>query len=369
MNKFNFMFGAIALVAGMAFSSCASDDETAVVKEVKAQAAKQLTVSSNVEATFTFNGETKTGTSAIFNTEANSGKLTVTAQGYITQESEINFGESSTASVSFELAKLAVNEVNQADAKGNTVYSAANSWGAVAGIQVPADVEISGTTQPFAVATYEPTAVIDANALAVDQTVNGAVLTLDCQPSGAVFSKPVTLSAAIPEGISTNFEFVAQNGDDVVPARVENNMLTADVNHFSPWSFMLSARVLRIIPGSELINEVAPARPGANAINVPVRRGWMPIDRSMNPVAGVFKLLGNFLRNLFGNPVNDKESQEYQVEIEGSHAIITYGIVYRYKDVTFISGGHVFTIRIYTGVSIDIVNIEPTHSGGVALPF
>lgn len=369
MKKINFMFGAIALVAGMTLSSCASDDETAVVKEVKAQAAKQLTVSSNVEATFSFAGETKTGTSATFNTTANSGKLVVTAQGYISQESEINFGENGTASVSVELAKLAANEVDQRAAKGNTVYGAANEWGAVAGIEVPADVEISGTNKPFSVASYETTGVIDANALTVDQTVSGAVLTLDCQPSGAKFSKPVTISAAIPEGISTGFEFVAKNGSDVVPARVEGNTLKADVEHFSPWSFMLTARILRIVSGSELIQGVAPVRPGANGIYVPVRRGWIPADRNLNPAAGIFRMLGSFLRNLFGNPANDQETQQYTVTIEGSRANITYGVVYRFKDITFISGGQVFTIRVYTGISIEIVNVEPVHSGGASLPL
>ena len=381
MKKFNFVFGAFALVAGMALTSCAGDNDGLSVinqDDIKVQAAgNKLIVSSDVEATFSFAGETQTGLEATFSTTEKAGVLKVSAEGYIAQESEVNFSEqNSVQKLSFQLTKKSENEVAQEAAKGTTVYGAPNSWGVVSGIQVPADVEISGTSNKFAVSTYEPTGVINTNDLAEGQVLSGAVLTLDCQPSGAKFSKPVTLTASIPEGINTNFEFVAQNGNEVVPASVEGNLLKADVNHFSPWNFVIRARILRLIAGYDVITNVAPIRPGNNAVSVPARHGWAPRSHGHRPSAfvGALRMIANFLNSLFGSAYAEdgEDTVTFDIPAIGVPAIITYQVKYQYKEITFVSGDDEFTITVYTGVSIpEIINIEwygpkPHHGGATA---
>jgi hypothetical protein len=368
------MFGAVALVAGMALSSCASDDDTVVVKEVSnVQLGKTLTVKSNVEATFTFDGQTKTGTQAEFNTKAVEGVLTVSAEGYIAQESTVNFGDNSVVSLEINLMEKASNEVAQESAKGTTVYSAANSWGVVAGIEVPAEVAINGSNKSFSIATFERANAIDASKLAVDDELSGSVLSFDLEPKGASFSRPVSLTAAIPAGFDTDFEFVATNGEETVPVKVEGGLLKADVNRFSarPWAFNLIGRVIKVVDGREFTHRVAPfnptLRPGASVVRIPVRYGFEPygmysVERFINDT---FRIMGNFLRSLFGTPTTTSY-KEVEFEIPG-RGTLSFDIYHHYKLITILSNGRPFVIKVYFGLpEIDNIQWTPDHSGGAS---
>lgn len=371
MNKFNFMFGAVALVAGVALSSCASDDDTVVVKEVKVQVGKTLTVKSNVEATFTFDGQTKTGTQVEFATKAVEGVLTVSAEGYISQQSNVSFGESNMVSLDITLMEKASNEVAQESAKGTTVYSDANNWGLVAGIEVPSDVAINGSDKSFSVATFQETNVIDANKLETGDEVRGSVVSFDLQPMGATFSRPVKLTAAMPAGVSSDFEFEATNGTETVPVQVKDGVLSAEVDNFSliPWQFRLIARIIRIEVGRDIQSTyVVPVRPGTNPAISPIHVpfGWEPvnvhtIDRFIN---GAFRLVGNFLRSLFGAPTQTKVTDQYTFEITGV-GTLTYHFEIPYKIFTFVFNNQRIPVKVYTGLAIPVIDsFTPTHSGG-----
>ena len=366
MNKFNFMFGAVALVAGLTLSSCASDDNDGVVKEVKVQMGNTLKIKSNVAATFTFDGQTKTGTEAEFSTKATKGVLTVSAEGYISQESQIEFGESSLKSIEITMMEKASNEVAQESAKGTTVYSTPNSWGAVAGIEVPADVAINGSDKSFSIASYEVANAIDVNNLVVGEEISSPVMAFDIQPKGVSFSRPVKLTATMPEGVATNFEFVATNGEQTVPVMVKDGVLSADIDNIGPrsWVFSLLARIINVQVGRDYITYVAPQRPinPGNSNIVPMRYGYeiLGVYGVQRALGEAFRLIGSFLNSLFGAPV---QTEDVPVVLPVDYDGKTYElqVVHEYKDVEFVFGGQTFSVRIYTGVaSIVLVN---THSG------
>ena len=361
MKKISLTLAALAMLSVGVFTACSSDDKDPEVTPVVVDTNNTLVVTSNVSSTFSFAGQTQTGTTATFTTPQASGTLTVTASGYVKQESEINFSsDNNAARVEVKMVKASTNQVDQAAAKGSTVTNDnANSSasGASAGVEVPASVNITGnTTDPFSVTAYVPAASTAEN-VSQNSEVDAPVVAVSCTPDGAQFSEPVTVKITIPDAAGCEFE--CPNSAAGTGVTVSGNTIAAQVSHFSVIPFNLKAKAVSVTEGKETSTGSVLLKNGSNEINFQQRAGF-----SSSVTGNGAKY--NFLKNSFGNGGNVGKKATFTSNASGS---ATYTVTQNYKDYTFQSGTQTFTARVYGTATVEITNTTTdtsAHSGGSA---
>lgn len=361
MRKINFLFGVLAVAATGLLSSCDwSDNDANPNVTVPSLGGNSLVVNTNVNATIKVDGQTKTGTNATFAVAGDKAVAEVSAEGYLSQNVEVSFGENTMLSVDVQLVKTSTNKVSQSDASNAPVENdGANkqATGINASITVPANTTVKGSTDDFSIVAYTPAEAGEQN---VNEGANVAlpVLALSCTPSGAVFDKAVTLTASAKD--AAGCEVVCVNGNETVNATVEGNSVSAEVTHFSVWEFMLKARVTKVVENTdELIKSgsVLLAN-GKSTITYTQKYGF--------EATGVQNggLIANFLVNQFGKAGSISKSVDITSDKVGS---ANYTVKQAVKTYTFQSGNRTFTAKVYGAVTVVIDSTTPNtsgHSGG-----
>ena len=383
-----FVTVATALVAvSMTLSSCwRADDAVELPTEVTEVAPEQYSVvaSANAEATFTVDVQAtaKPATdkkSALFTEIDNSNKtVKVTATlvnpaGFVesTQTATVNFsGSMRSAVIAFDFAKASTDIKTQAEVAAATedLVVTSNTTPIVADMTIPAGVEVSGNvTDPFSVTAYEATpSIVDADDLEVGKPLTTSeeeskVMVLDCTPSGATFSEPVTLKVFVGTELAGETIEVENNGEKLSGVVQADGNVEFKVTHFSQWNVLFIPIVAKVDKGSVTI---------ANQAGVSVSRGENTYKFTKN--AGVnysaTGLLGMFINTMFGE-------SETTIDDEGSFMATDSGtatikVVQNYTDYTFRYGLFtIFTARVWGGTvsTIDIVgggSGSNVHSGG-----
>ncbi len=368
MRKINFLFGVLAVAATGLLSSCDwSEDETVLNPNVTVPSLGEntLVVNTNVaNATIKVGNQSKNNvSSATFTVSGKTATAEVSAQDYITQKVEVAFGENSVLSVNVQLVKVAANKVAQADAKGTSVQNDNENktiTGVTASIEVPANTVVTeNTNDDFSVVAYAPAEAGEQN-VNEGANVNLPVLALECTPSGAKFSEPVTLTASTTD--ADKCEVVCVNGNDSKEATVaaDGKSVSAKVDHFSVWEFVLKAKVTKVVnekdelvkSGSMLLTN------GKNTITYTQKYGF--------EATGVQNggLIANFLVNQFGKAGSVSKSVDVTSDKVGS---ANYTVKQAVKTYTFMSGTRTFTAKVYGAVTVTIDSTTPDtsgHSGG-----
>ena len=361
MKKFIFFLAAaVVTTLGLSVSSCSSsDDDNPNVSPVVAETSNVLTVTTNVNATITFDGQTQANTrTATFKTTKSSASLTVSASNYLEQKADVKFAaDNKTQAISITLVKESTNKVSQAEAKGNTVTNDAANKSAVAeaSITVPSDVNITGSNADFSATAYIPAPEVVAEKLKENVVEKGAVLGVACEPDGAVFDKPVTVSFKVADAEGCEFE-TADGG------KVENNngVLSTEVMHFSNVVFRMIVTVVSATEGSDVTNANINITNGSNTYEY-----YQPAGFTSSVVANGLKAL--FLRSMFGaNNLRVRRVVNFTSNAAGSAVL---SIVQKYIDYTFRSGTQTFTARVYRGAEFEVTStsnetVTPSHSGG-----
>ena len=104
---------------------------------------------------------------------------------------------------------------------------------------------------------YNVVAVTEEPKVTEDKVENDKphdVLVAVCEPDGARFDEPVTISVAAQNAEGLSFECTNdKEGDPAESISVGQNTLSAKVDHFSNWTFSLMARVIKIEEQEEVL--------------------------------------------------------------------------------------------------------------------
>ena len=404
MKKY-FYFASLFLFAAMSvFVSCDDDDDDAVVKKPKTEvrndaeddkkegegpnpndstetlsvvvdnvafaATNTLAVRSNAEATFTFAGQTQTGTEATFETTAKTGNLKVTATGMRPVEMKVSFAK--TDYLEFEVALVSMgNAVPAAVAEATTgaadVTNGADNAADNDGVEVCFNVAGNandGTTGDYSVTVFTPEYVeTNTDVISTNTEANEPVLALDCQPDGAKFRTPITMTVNIPGSEGFNVACVnAENKSDVAIAVANGNQHQFTLDHFSIWDIVLNATG-SMTKSTQTITAEGDA--GTGSLRYEFDYGFETQTTST--------LVSKYLKKVFGI-TKKKSSKSIRFDaVQGGTAKLT--ATQEVKTYTFKSNNQTFTATVYGKVTVNNLSITApapvaptikTHSGGAS---
>lgn len=370
MKRMKFLTCAAALfAAGVAFTSCTNSDAPAKNVEVSGitvESARVISAEANVDATFKVGIQSKTvkaGETATFEVTGNKATLTATAAGtgYLepTQTATLSFDdEVNTATIAFTFVKKSTNEVAQAVAIGGdpVTNDAENAVTVVpASITVPEGVNITGTTGDFSITASLPATSVKGTDQESD---NVSAVKLTCEPAGAEFSKPVTLTAYIgKDAAGMAVTILDPNNDKLVEKIVDNDgYVSFDVNHFSIYTITFSININPTGSGIEsLYNQNINVIAGDN--NVPYLRNFGFSTSGVNPLFGI--AMGSFFGGFYAQ---QPSLLTFTASAAGTANV---NIIQEYTDYT-ISCGFVSTSVRSWGAVTAVVTPQggQSHSGG-----
>ena len=396
MKKINFYLGAFAVASTALLSSCFSSDggddtpKTPEV-EIREDVVYTLVPSANVEGvTYSNTGNLKKGETITVTATVPAVDADKYTQSTITKT--ITVGENATINVPFTfiLKPVAVDaEEKIGDSETLTVYQGkaegTNASTTTTEVNEAAkDIEIVEDAKIDQVAMEIPkTAVAEAKdkvgstefsvvvvpanddiqqipLTEVKKVENkpAEVSTLEavCEPTGATFTNPVTITISAPE--SAGLEFVAKNGDDEVKGEADANTLTIKVPHFSVWNYVLKANVTNVSKKHTYVTRTARVVAGDNPINYTSTLGWSVNKKNVLVNAYLVGLLGS------SRTVNLNKTAQF---VSTGNGVVTYRVYSNTVEFDVVSGLATFHVAANTGSTLEIVNVEyDGHSGGNA---
>ena len=340
-------------------SSCFSDPtfgENPTVVPPSAETEYTVTVNTNADK-LTYKGNEVGKT---FTTKEN-GELVLTKDGgYEPQTVNIVLGENKNIVLNVTLIETPTSDTSVADAKASTEDTTV-SGNDGSTLVLPAGLNPTGVEDDanFGIGVYSVVAVADEPEVKEDVVTNDEahdVLVAVCEPSGAVFDEPVTISVAAPNATGLSFQCV--NGNDTEEVTVGANTLSAQVMHFSNWTFSLMARVINIETTTEtLFDGNILIHTGSNIFNYTAKTG-VSSDRS--GIAETF-LIGQFGSKL----ANVAKTGTLSATGEGSAHI---QVVQDKKIITYKSGNSApFKATVYGAIHVNVLSTTydtSEHSGG-----
>ena len=372
-----------ALVAGT-FTACHKGDSTdpealvdVTVDKVVFTTTNTLVVRSNVEATFTFAGQTKTGTEATFETTRRSGdlKVTATAAGKRPVEMKVSFAKTDYQEFEVTLVTMGV-AVPAATAEATGAADVTNgSTNAAENDDVTASFNVAGntndgTTGDYSVTVFTPEDVeTNTDNITNNTTANEPVLALDCQPDGAVFRNPITMTVDIPG--SEGFDISCVNADkktekvNAVEVSGQPTKRQFVLDHFSIWDIVLNATAT-MTKSTQTITAEGDAGNGSLTYK---------FDYGFETESASNTLISKYLKKLFGiTKKNSSKSIKFDA-VQGGTAKLT--ATQEVKTYTFSSnnGTQTFKATVYGKVTVNNLSITApapvaptikTHSGGAS---
>lgn len=360
MKKLKFLLGILTIAAGTSLlSSCFSDPtfgENPTVVPPSVETEYTVTVNTNADK-LTYNGDEVVSP---FHPTAD-GDLVLYKDGYVSQTVKIALGENKNIVINVDLIETPTSNTSVADAKASTEDTPI-SGNDGSTMTLPAGLQTSGVGDDanFGIGVYSVVAVADEPEVKQDVVTNDEphdVLVAVCEPSGAVFDEPVTISVAAQNANGLSFQCV--NGADKEEVTVGENTLSAQVSHFSNWTFSLMARVIDIQTTTEtLFDGNILIHTGSNIFNYTARTG-VSSDRS--GIAETF-LIGQFGSKL----ANVAKTGTLTATGEGSAHI---QVVQDKKIITYKSGSGntTFKATVYGAIHVNVLSTTydtSEHSGG-----
>lgn len=367
MKKIKFLLGILTIAASTSLlSSCFGDptfDEKPEVTLPSAETTYTITVKTNpADAKLTYNGKPVDKT---FTTKEN-GELVVSADdSYVAQTINVVLGENKNIVLDVTLIKKPTSNTSVADAEASTSETEVNGNNN-SSIVIPAGItqtnESVSDDAKFGIGVYNVVAVTEEPKVTEDKVENDKphdVLVAVCEPDGARFDEPVTISVAAQNAEGLSFECTNdKEGDPAESISVGQNTLSAKVDHFSNWTFSLMARVIKIEEQEEvLFDGDILIHAGSNAFNYTAKAG---VSSNRNGIAETF------LISQFGSKLtNVAKTGTLSSTGEGSARI---RVIQTKKIITYKSGNTQFTATVYGAIRVDVLNVTydtTGHSGGI----
>lgn len=360
MRKLKFLLGVLTVAAGTSLlSSCFNDPTSSNSPSVEPSSVElDYTVRVNTNADkLTYNG--KALTAKTFTTRE-SGDLVLSKDGYVSQTVNITLGENKDIVINVDLIALPTSEISVAEANNATGDTKING-NRGSSIVIPENVQTEGVEDEakFGIGIYDVVAVASEPVVVEDKVDNDKpndVYVAVCEPDGAVFSEPVTISVAAQNASGLSFQ-CTNGADKAEEITVAANSISAKVMHFSNWTFSLMARVVNIqkevetaFEGDILIHT------GNNTFNYTAKTG---VESSRLGVAETY------LISLFGSKVTTvSKTGTLSSTGEGSARI---RVVQDKEIITYKSGNTQFTATVYGATRIEVLSTTydtSKHSGG-----
>lgn len=359
MRKLKFLLGALAVAGGTSLlSSCFSDPTSGEAPSVTAPSVEtNYTIRVNTNADkLTYNGKV---TEKTFTTKE-SGALVLSKDGYVSQTVNIVLGENKDIVINVELIAVPTSDVSVADANetaGDTKIDGNRS----SSILIPGDVQTTGVEDDakFGIGIYDVVAVASEPVVVEDKVENDephGVCVAVCEPDGAVFSEPVTISVEAQNASGLSFQ--CTNGSDhAQEITVGANTVSAQVMHFSEWTFSLMARVVDIQTEEEvLFDGDILIHTGNNTFNYTAKTG-VDSDRK--------GIVETFLISQYGSKLETVSKTGTLASTgEGSAHI---RVVQTKKIVTYKSANTQFKATVYGEIKVEVISTTfdtSKHSGG-----
>lgn len=370
---FKFLLGILTIVASTSLlSSCFSDPtfgENPTVVPPSVETEYTVTVNTNADADkliYKVEGKDDEKVGTTFHPTSD-GILVLSKDGYVGQAVKIALGENKNIVLNVTLIETPTSDYSVADAKASTEDTPI-SGNDGSTMTLPAGLQTSGVGDDanFGIGVYSVVAVADEPEVKEDVVTNDEahdVLVAVCEPSGAVFTPdPVTISVAAQNANGLSFQCINEedeaNGIAPTPVTVEQNKLSAQVSHFSNWTFSLMARVIDIQTTTEtLFDGNILIHTGSNIFNYNAKTG-VSSDRS--GIAETF-LIGQFGSKL----ANVAKTGTLTATGEGSAHI---QVVQDKKIITYKSGSNTtFKATVYGAIHVNVISTTydtSEHSGG-----
>ena len=369
-----------ALVAGT-FTACHKGDSVdpeaqadKTVDHVVFTTTNTLVVRSNVDATFTFAGQTQTGTEATFETTAKTGNLKVTATGKRDVEKKVSFAK--TDYQVLEVSLVAAGKVvlkSDAEVDGVDVTNGDANRDDNDGVEASFNVggNDSNVNGDYSVTVFTPEDVeTNTDAITTNTEANEPVLALDCQPDGAAFTNPITMTVKIPgsEGFDIDCVNAAKASDKAIVAvdPVDGTKRNFTLDHFSIWDIVLNATGT-MTKSTQTITADGDA--GTGSLTYKFDYGF----ETQSPST----LVNKYLKKLFGIAKRESSKSIKFTAVQGGTAKLT--ATQEVKTYKFVSGTGAnkqeFTATVYGKVTVNNLSITApapvaptikTHSGGAS---
>ena len=393
MKKMKFIYVAAAMFAASAMlSSCwggGSDDPVSPsgsgdVAKVAAET-YSIIASSNQPATFSIdvaadtkvNADKKGATFSNISTVNTYVKVTaalVDAKGFVTSKQVAIITLSSatpSVNISFDFAKKSTDVVSIDDvaASATDVTIKSNLSTATASMTIPAGTTVTNGyfTEDFSVTAFkaEPeTVTADALVVGLPVPADPEILVLNCTPSGAVFSNPVSLKVFVGTELAGETITIENNGETTSAVVDPSGYAEFKVKHFSLWNILFDPWVESIQKGSVTL---------LNVTNYPVAAGvnTYSFTKNVGTQSNATGLAGYFFSKVFGDNVETLTEEGSFSATEPGTA--TINVIQNYSDYVFKFGSKSFSIRVWDGTvsTVSIVgggsssNVDPqSHSGG-----
>lgn len=379
MKKIKFLLGILTIAASTSLlSSCFSDPtfgEKPTVTPAPAEAEYTITVKANVGAiTIVYDGKSEQDNPFKV---TKSGKLIVSAAGYVSQTIDVVLGKNKDIVLDVNLIKTPSSDVTVDDANSNTTETTVNNdddnkkeYGS-ATITIPADVttsNVDGNTN-FGIGVYN-TVSLGEEPTKTDDGKEYDVLVAVCEPSGAKFDKPVTITVPTDGADGLNFTCTFNGGDtddDIAKAVIaseDGKSISANVMHFSDWTFSLFATV------TDVKQETVSLFEG----DVYVQNGSNTFKYSAFPsgavIGGAGKdrgIIKTFIASQYGSVVTGSKISKTGTISSTSEGSARIRVVQEKKIVTYNSGNITFTATVYGAITIEVLYTTSDttgHSGG-----
>jgi hypothetical protein len=374
---------ALGLLA-LSFSSCDSgSDEPVTNGSAEVVATNTYSISGTVTgatATITlYKGTTVVNTvtsASTFNftgLEKTAYTVKITSNGYVDQSVNVTLtDDNSDAIITAALVKKstetkAVTEV-VAQPSAVTVTNddpSKTATGATTAIVVPASTTISNPSEIASTATFSVTPFVPASTTTDAPTTTGTitqsapVMSLACEPSGAKFSQPVTLTVDLGENAIDASYMKLISGSESKAVSLSGTTYSGQVDHFSTWTFELNPTIITSDELSTTTSKSISLNEGSHSIAYNSLIGYEVVSTSISS-----KILQAFIQTHFGATVKTI-NKTATANITGN-GTLSYDIIQKYRTVTIKLGNTtVATIKIYIGATFGNYSFKLSiHSGG-----
>ena len=228
---------------------------------------------------------TRSGNSVTFENAVDRGTVEVTGTGLISQSFAVEFGERSSLVIEVNAVKASTNIVSNTVAEGGSNVDNDSNNQTETGVTGTLNLGTNGSVPDYSgtdgntdysVVVYTPAAA-PVSTTEVGQPYTRAPYSVDCQPAGATFTPAAHMEVEIPgvseigdEGILFQYSGTNENAQD---KRVNGNIVSGNLPHFSAWNVVVSAQCTGISESSDVI-ATGSLTNGANTITYDEKCGF-----------------------------------------------------------------------------------------------
>lgn len=380
MKKIKFLLGMFVIAASTSLlSSCFTDPTFGEAPNVPTPVEEKeytINVTTNVAAKLSYGDEYNNSGQSFEFKATKPADLVVSADGYVSQTIPVTLGSNKNIAINVTLIKTPVgnpDNITIGDADNNTTSETTvtndsenqTEYGE-ATIVIPANVtqdgDVVNSDDEFGIGVYE-TVSVGEEPTKEDDGKAYDVLVAVCEPTGAHFDAPVTIT--VPADGAAGLTFTCtNNGESAKDVTAEGNSISAKVDHFSNWTFSLLAKIVSVTTEQVTLFDG----------NILVKGGANPFNYSAFGPGAVLSgqgasrgIIQTFIASQFGSVSTGSKVARTNTFSSTGTGSAHIRVVQEKKTINYNSNGVTFTATVYGAVKFEVISVTPDtseHSGG-----